>query len=78
MRKLHVSVSYDGKQIYRARGLTVAPTVLRRLFERLDLRYDPRRPAPLETRLNSGDRLEIGRGDHGAVVEFILLPKEEK
>lgn len=78
VRKLHVSVSYDGKQVYRARGLTVAPTVVRRLFERLDLRYDPRRPAPLETRLSSGDRLEIGRGDHGAVVEFILLPKEEK
>ncbi|MED5371443.1 MAG: hypothetical protein VX899_10545 [Myxococcota bacterium] len=78
VRKLHVSVVYDGKEAYRLRGLSQSPSRLRRLLESLDLRYDPRRPAPLETRLHSGDLIELGEGQEGAVVEFILLPKEEK
>ena len=37
-----------------------------------------RRPAPLETRLASGDRIELGAGEDQAEVEFIMLPREER
>ena len=45
--------------------------------QRIDLRYDPRRPAPLETELSMEDRILVG-GDGQTVVEFLLLPKEER
>jgi len=52
---------------------------VKRFLEKVDLRYDPRRPAPLETRLASGDRIRISTGqDAFAELEFIMLPKEEK
>lgn len=76
--ELHLSVTVDGENRYRARGLTLQPTLVRRFLERVDLRYDPRRPAPLETRLSSGDRMILGQGDQSAEVEFIMLPKEEQ
>lgn len=76
--ELHISVAVDSKQHYRARGLSLAPTLVRRFLERIDLRYDPRRPAPLETKLSSGDRILLGQGEQSAEVEFLMLPREEQ
>lgn len=76
--ELHVSVMVNAKQRYRARGLTLAPTVVRRFLERVDLRYDPRRSAPLETDLSSGDRILCGPPENPSVLEFLMLPKEER
>ncbi len=76
--ELHVSVMVTRKQEYRARGLTLNPTHVRRFLERIDLRYDARRPAPLETRLSSGDRFLLGPASDPTVVEFIMLPREER
>ena len=76
--ELHVSVMVNAKQEYRARGLTLAPTTVRRFLERVDLRYDPKRPAPLETELSSGDRILCGPPDNPSVLEFLMLPKEER
>jgi hypothetical protein len=76
--ELHVSVAVDAKQRYVARGLTLLPTWVRRFLERVDLRYDPRRPAPLETVLSSGDRIVLGDGPEHAELEFLMLPREER
>ncbi len=76
--ELHLSVAVDDRQRYSARGLSLQPTLVRRFLERVDLRYDPRRPAPLETRLSSGDRIYLGEGERQAVLEFIMLPREER
>lgn len=77
VQELHLSVRVDDKQRYSARGLSLMPTQVKRFLEKVDLRYDPRRPAPLETRLSSGDRIRIGDGNTFAEVEFIMLPREE-
>ena len=76
--EMHISVAVDKKQRYWLRGLSLRPTMLRRFLERVDLRYDPRRPAPLETRLRSGDHIEIGDGNNSAQLEFLMLPREEQ
>jgi hypothetical protein len=76
--ELHVSVLVNRRQEYRARGLTLAPTEVRRFLETVDLRYDARRPAPLETRLHSGDRIVLGSGRERVVIEFLMLPREER
>ena len=76
--ELHTSILVNRKQEYRARGLTLAPTEVRRFLERVDLRYDSSRPAPLETRLASGDRIVMGPPGHQTVVEFLMLPREER
>jgi hypothetical protein len=76
--ELHLSIAVDDHQRYFARGLSQRPTLLRRFLERVDLRYDPRRPAPLETRLQSGDRIRIGTDSAWAEMEFLMLPREEK
>ncbi|MFT4978993.1 MAG: hypothetical protein ACI8S6_004903 [Myxococcota bacterium] len=76
--EMHISVAVDQKQRYLLRGLSLKPTLLRRFLERIDLRYDARRPAPLETRLRSGDRVRIGDGTKSAEVEFLMLPREER
>lgn len=78
VQELHLSVAVDGEQRYVARGLSQHPTQVKRFLERVDLRYDPRRPAPLETRLSSGDRLRVGEGEAFAEVEFLMLPREER
>ena len=75
--EMHISIAVDEKQKYAVRGLSLAPTRVRRFLEQIELRYDARRPAPLETQLKSGDRIEMGEGQHQASVEFIMLPKEE-
>jgi hypothetical protein len=78
VRELHISVLVNPKQEYRVRGLTLEPTQVQRFLERIDLRYDPRRSAPLETRLQSGDRIRMGKGKDTSVVEFLMLPREER
>jgi hypothetical protein len=76
--EMHVSVAVDVKQRYAVRGLSLAPTRVRRFLEQIELRYDSRRPAPLQTTLKSGDRIELGEGEQQAQLEFIMLPKEER
>lgn len=76
--ELHLSVAVDDKHVYKARGLSLHPTVVRRFLERINLQYDPRRPAPLETKLSSGDRITLGQGAQSADLEFLMLPKEEQ
>lgn len=76
--EMHLSVLVTADQKYRARGLTLQPTLVRRFLERVDLRYDPRRPAPLETKLSSGDRVTLGQGAGSVDVEFLMLPREEQ
>ena len=75
--ELHLSVVVDPDHRYAVRGLSVQPTVVKRFLERIDLRYDPRRPAPLETELAMEDRILLGPNNE-TVIEFILLPKEER
>ena len=77
MAELHASFVVDDAQNYAVRGLSVQPTVVKRFLERIDLRYDPRRPAPLETDLKMEDRILIGPNQE-TVVEFLMLPKEER
>lgn len=76
--ELHASVLVDNDHRYAVRGLSIRPTVVRRFLEMLDLRWDPARPAPLETELHQGDRLSLSDGVADTVVEFVLLPKEER
>jgi hypothetical protein len=52
--------------------------MVKRMMESVDLRYDPRRPAPLETTLQNEDRIVMGAGGTQSEVEFLLLPKEER
>jgi len=75
--ELHISFIVDGNSRYAVRGLSIQPTQVKRFLERVDLRYDPRRPAPLETELKMEDRILLGPNGE-TVVEFIMLPKEER
>jgi len=75
--ELHASFVVDDSGRYAVRGLSAAPTVVRRLLERIDLRFDPTRPAPLETGLRMEDRVVLGEAGE-TVVEFLMLPREEQ
>jgi len=77
VQELHFSVTVDARQRYTARGLSQHHTMVKRLLQSVDLRYDPRRPTPVETSLASGDRIILGEGDNRSELEFILLPREE-
>lgn len=76
--ELHTSFvrSTDGR--YTVRGLSQQPTLVKRPLERVDIRYDPSRPAPLETELHSEDIVIMSDGKSEAQVEFVMLPKEER
>lgn len=76
--EMHVSVLVDDQQQYHLRGLTIAPTRLERLLERVNLRYDPTLPAPKEVELQSGDRILLGAPGQHTVLEFLMLPREEQ
>ncbi|MFH1466165.1 MAG: hypothetical protein ABIO70_17400 [Pseudomonadota bacterium] len=76
--EMHVSVAVDARHRYFVRGLSLAPTRVRRFLERVNLAYDPTRPAPLETRLSSGDGIQLGEGEGAAELEFLMLPREER
>ena len=75
--ELHTSFTVDAEHNYAVRGLSIQPTVVKRLLESIRLDYDPSRPAPLETQLEMGDRIIMGTGPASGEVEFILLPREE-
>ena len=77
VQELHIAVAVDAKQRYAVRGLSLYPTIVKRFLEKVDLRYDARLPAPLETRLRSGDRVRFGNGEVEAEIEFLMLPREE-
>lgn len=74
--ELHVSFVRSNDR-YTVRGLSIQPTLVKRLLERIDLRYDPRRPAPLETALGMEDRILLGPLGE-TEIEFLMLPKEER
>ncbi|MCO4747506.1 MAG: hypothetical protein KC912_22085 [Proteobacteria bacterium] len=76
--ELHVSFvkGHDGR--YTVRGLSQWPTTVHRFLESIDLRYDPRHPSPLETELSSGDTVTLSDSVHSTLVEFVMLPKEER
>ncbi|MFT6142913.1 MAG: hypothetical protein ACJAZO_000091 [Myxococcota bacterium] len=76
--ELHTSFVVDREHHYAIRGLSQQPTMVKRMMESVDLRYDPRRPAPLETTLQNEDRIVMGAGGTQSEVEFLLLPKEER
>jgi hypothetical protein len=76
--ELHLSIKVDKDKVYAARGLSLQPTTVHRFLERVDLRYNPSRPAPFETVLSSGDRIVMGSGAARSEVEFLMLPKEER
>jgi hypothetical protein len=75
--ELHVSFVVNDRHQYAVRGLSVQPTVVKRFLARVDLHYDPHRPAPLETDLQMEDRVLIGV-NQATEVEFLMLPKEER
>ncbi len=75
--ELHASFVVDQRHRYAVRGLSVQPTVVKRPLERIDLRYDVRRPAPLETTLRMEDRVLLGEQGE-TVIEFLMLPREER
>jgi hypothetical protein len=77
VRELHLSVAVDNAKHYTARGMSLYPTVIKRSMEKVDLRYDPARPAPLETPLKSGDQVIVGDGQAQTVLEFVMLPRKE-
>lgn len=76
--ELHVSFMVDDDQRYFVRGLSIWPTLLKRFLESLELRWDPSRPAPLQTELQQGDRVMLSDGRATTVLEFLMLPKEER
>jgi hypothetical protein len=78
VRELHVSVAVDDAKHYTTRGMSLYPTQVKRSLEKVDLRFDPDRPAPLETPLSSGDLIIIGDGQAQTVLEFVMLPRKEE
>lgn len=76
--ELHTSFVVDQNGEYAVRGLSIQPVALKRSLESIDLAYEPSSPVPLETDLRMEDRIVIGPKGQQTVVEFILLPKEER
>ncbi|MBN2798494.1 MAG: hypothetical protein JXX28_05040 [Deltaproteobacteria bacterium] len=76
--ELHASFVVDDTRHYTVRGLSVQPTTVKRLMEQVKIHYNPLSPAPLETALSMEDRVIMSDGANEVVLEFILLPKEER
>lgn len=76
--ELHGSFVADGQGHYAVRGLSQVPLSVKRTLESVDLTYDPQSPVPLETDLRQEDRVLVGPKGNQTLVEFILLPKEER
>lgn len=76
--ELHASFLVNDSRRYTVRGLSVQPTVVKRMLEQVKIHYNPASPAPLETDLNMEDKVILSDGSNETVVEFILLPKEER
>jgi hypothetical protein len=76
--ELHTSFVADGQGGYFVRGLSQQPVALKRALESIDLAYEPSSPVPLETDLRMEDRILVGPKGQQTIVEFIMLPKEER
>jgi hypothetical protein len=76
--ELHTSFVRNAHGEYTVRGLSQAATIVKRPLERIDIRYDPSRPAPLETQLQSEDIVIMSDGRNETRLEFVMLPKEER
>lgn len=74
--ELHASFVKKSNGHYTVRGLSQASTVLKRPLESIELRYDVRKPAPLEAELQMEDRLLLSGNKQTTEIEFILLPRE--
>jgi hypothetical protein len=75
VQELHLSVFLNDSGEYLLRGLGQQKSQVKRSLEWVQLHYDPRLPAPYESNLSSGDRIQIGTD---AEIEFIILPREER
>lgn len=73
--ELHASLRVDGNQKYFLRGLSIQPTRMKRFLEWGNLDYNSKSPVPVEMRLQSEDRIRMGKN---AELEFIVLPREEE
>jgi hypothetical protein len=76
--ELHASFVKASDGAYTVRGLSQQPLALKRSLETIDLTYDKNSPVPLETDLRMEDTVVMGPKGQQTVVEFILLPKEER
>ncbi|TVQ89431.1 MAG: hypothetical protein EA397_15340 [Deltaproteobacteria bacterium] len=76
--ELHASFVRATDGAYTVRGLSQHPIKLKRALESVDLSYEPTSPVPLETDLRMEDRVMIGPKKQQTIVEFIMLPKEER
>ena len=75
VQELHMSVFLNDSGEYILRGLGQQKIQVKRSLEWVQLHYDPNLPAPYESNLSSGDRIQIGRE---AEIEFVILPREER
>ena len=76
--ELHASVLRRADGSFAVRGLSQSPLLLKRMLERIDLRYDVRRPAPLESDLQMEDRLVLEHKQGTTSLEFLLLPRGDR
>ena len=75
VQELHISVFLNDQGEYILRGLGQERIQVKRSLEWVQLHYDPKLPAPYESNLSSGDRIQIGTD---AEIEFVILPREER
>ena len=75
VQELHMSVFLNDSGEYILRGLGQQRIQVKRSLEWVQLHYDPNLPAPYESNLSSGDRIQIG---NDAEIEFVILPREER
>lgn len=76
VQPLHGSIVHlpqDGT--YTLRGLSQYHTKMVRMLEWAKLDYNAASPVPMEVQLNNEDRIELG---DQVVVEFLILPREER
>jgi hypothetical protein len=76
--ELHASVLRRSNGSFAVRGLSQSPLLLKRMLEHIDLRYDVRRPAPLEADLKMEDKLIFEHKEGTTSVEFLLLPRGDR
>jgi len=76
--ELHASFVRAADGAYTVRGLSQQPIMVKRALESVNLAYEPTSPVPLETDLRMEDRVILGPKGNQTVIEFIMLPKEER
>ncbi len=75
--EVHCSFRREPDGGYAVRGLSMAPTRLRRPGARADLMFPRNHPAPFAMSLEPEDLVVLGESDSPTVMEFIMLPREE-